>query len=90
MPWPKHRLTTSYRPCSGCGAHCDRAGEASAGQPCWGQVLFEVLPERPDCAMPSQHTCAGHGEAETYKPLRLAPEDPTLAQRPPLAGLGSV
>lgn len=71
--WPDHRV--QYVPCRGCGHHCVRSGEATQEQPCWGTVLFEILPAAPDCAVPSTHLCAGHAEPGSYVPLRLAPVD---------------
>lgn len=80
--WPAHRV--QYLPCAGCGSHCSRASEATPEQPCWGRVLFEILPATPTCAAPSWHACGGHGTPGTYVPLRMAPDD-KRAGRPPIA-----
>lgn len=62
--WPTLRLS-SYQPCAGCGAHCDRGAESSAAEPCWGRVLFESDGEFDEFEQ-RVHTCAGH-ECAQYK-----------------------
>jgi hypothetical protein len=55
---PEHRLS-SYAPCAGCGAHCDKAACSTATEPCWGRVLYEFG---------EKHLCTGHESAD-YKPV---------------------
>lgn len=80
FPFPPYRV--QYMPCRGCGEQCDRAGEATRDEPCWGSVVFDILPATPDCASSSRHVCLGHAEPGCYMPLRLAPVDPARACKP--------
>lgn len=64
MTWPTHHLS-SYSPCAGCGAHCDRGAESSAAEPCWGRVLFD--PGLSYDEVQQVHRCTGH-ECADHRP----------------------